>query len=153
MLSKPRKNRIVAILTSCIFCFLVFSFWPRVCSSPLQHADEEFIFYFTEQEFSDDRTLPELSSQQWIIASNSDEYKKILDIIGSYRYHLTFPLKSKDNHTPWMTIYTSDGSPILTCTGTNYIEIAGVAYSIYGRENNGSDMVKAILSYLQSIHA
>lgn len=150
---KLKAHRTAVVITSIIVvfcCLLIMVLWPSKCSYPIRQSEPEFIFYFTTQAFSDECTLPELSSQQWTIRSDSDEYKELLDIMDRYRYHIAFSLTSKNNHSPWMTVYASDGTPILKCMGTNYIEISNAACSICGQENNGFDMVNAILSYLQS---
>lgn len=152
MLSKIRQRKdiiLVALCVSLTLVFLSFILWPRPCGDFLRQ-ENELTFYFVTPIFSDASPLPNLIPEQRTLDFNSDEFQEILSIMDKYLCHITLDNSSKNNHATWVTVYNADGFPVFTYTGTNRFCILGTNYSIYGSEDDASNMINSIHAILFS---
>ena len=144
-----RKRIIIAVL--CLSVISVFGgiiLYPRHCGNFLR-SEDRLIFYFVTSVFSDKSSLPDVIPEQWTLDADSDEYQEILNTMDQYLCHISMGGLSKNNHAMWMTVYNSEGMPIIEYMGTNKIRILGTTYSFYGGEVSGTAMMDTIHSILR----
>lgn len=112
-------------------------------------SEDRLTFYFVTSVFSDKSSLPDVIPEQWTLDADSDEYQEILNTMDQYLCHISMGGLSKNNHAMWMTVYNSEGMPIIEYMGTNKIRILGTTYSFYGGEVSGTAMMDTIHSILR----
>ena len=145
---KKRKRLIITVLCLSVISVLGgIVLYPRPCGSLLR-SEGGLTFYFVTPVFSDKSSLPDFIPEQWTLDTNSDEYQEILDIMDQHLCHIAMGGLSKNNHAMWVTVYNSDGVPIIEYMGTNKIRILGTTYSFYGAEVSGNNMMDTIHSIL-----
>ena len=128
--------------------FLVM-FWPLPCDGLIKPEHGDITFYVVEHTFSDQSTLPALSSQQWTVPKDSNVYSEILSVMGNYHYYRKPSSSAQDNHQPWISTYPENGRPIFSWKGSNDLDTEKICCGIYGR-NNGQAMMNTIYDILKS---
>lgn len=124
-------------------------FWPLPCDKMIKSEHGDITFYVVEHVFTDQVTIPTLTSKQWTVPKESNVYSEILSVMGHYHYYRKISKSTQDNHQPWISAYSENGGLIFSWKGSDDFDTQKIRYTIYGR-NSGHIMMNTIYDILKN---